>query len=239
MDEERMEEMFGDSHDVTEIEFVDVDQDAPAPSVEAVEPPSTEIPVAAEAPAAVEASAPAGGGADERVAALEAEVAHLRELYLRKLAEFDNFRKRIEREKAELRKTAAEDIVTDLLPVLDNFERALAHSSETAPEAFKQGVEMISRQLLDVLERRGLERFDPTGRPFEPEFHEAIQRVEDGRYPPGTVVWVLSPGYRYGGRLLRAAMVGVSVAPRSDGDGEQTNGEARPGTEEHEVDGAP
>jgi len=240
MDEERMEEleeMFGDDHDVTEIEFVDVDQDAPAPSVEVVEPPSTEIPAPVEAPAGTPAVA--GSSADEKIAALEAEVAHLRELYLRKLAEFDNFRKRVEREKAELRKTAAEGIVTDLLPVLDNFERALAHSSETAPEAFKQGVEMISKQLLDVLERQGLERFDPTGKPFEPEFHEAIQRVEDSQYPPGTVVWVLSPGYRYGGRLLRAAMVGVSVAPRSDGDGEQTDGEIRPGTEKYEVDGAP
>jgi len=195
MDEERMEEMLPDE-DVTEIEFVDIDGDAVAPAVEDTE----DQPV-------------------DNISLLEDELAHMKELYLRKLAEFDNFRKRVEREKLEMRKTAGEDLVQDLLPVLDNFERALEHFSETAPESFKQGVEMISKQLLDVLGRRGLERFDPTGQPFEPEFHEAIQRVEDSEHLPGRVAWVLSPGYLYGGRLLRPAMVGVSVATEKDGEG--------------------
>jgi len=193
MDEFKKKEDFPDE-DVTEIEFVDIEGNDEESEPEEVE----EQPI-------------------DRVAVLEDELAHVKELYLRKLAEFDNFRKRIEREKTEMRKTAGEDLIQDLLPVLDNFERALEHSSEIAFGGFKEGVEMISKQLLDVLGRRGLERFDPTGDLFEPEFHEAIQRVEDSEYPPGTVAWCLSPGYRFGGRLIRAAMVGVSVASENSG----------------------
>lgn len=177
-----------------EIEFIDVDSDG-----------LEEIPCG-----------DSGGEYQEKISALEAEIEHLREMYLRKMAEFDNFRKRVEREKAEMHRFAGEGLITDLLPVLDNFERALEHSSDTAPEAFKLGVEMISNQFLDVLQRRGLERFNPIGQAFEPEFHEAIQRVEDSEHPPGTIAWVLSPGYRFGGRLLRPAMVGVSVGAQTD-----------------------
>jgi len=147
-------------------------------------------------------------GASE-VENLQKEIDHLREMYLRKLAEFDNFRKRIERERVEREKLAGLDVVQDLIPVIDNFERALGHASESSLEALEQGVGMIAKQLLDVLERRGLEVFDPVGELFDPESHEAIQRVEDSDLPSGTVAWVLAKGFRYGGRLLRPAMVGV------------------------------
>ncbi|RLE35768.1 MAG: nucleotide exchange factor GrpE [Acidobacteria bacterium] len=140
---------------------------------------------------------------------LHAEIDHLREMYLRKLAEFDNFRKRIEREREEREKLAGLEVVQDLIPVIDNFERALGHASESSLEALEQGVGMIAKQLIDVLERRGLEVFNPAGELFDPESHEAIQRVEDSDLPPGTVAWVLAKGFRYGGRLLRPAMVGV------------------------------
>jgi len=173
--------------EVIEIEFVDDGE----PVVEAVEPES-------EAPANEESE-------------LRKEVDHLREMYLRKLAEFDNFRKRTEREKEELERTAGEAIVLDLIPVLDNFERALEHASEADPEVFRKGVEMISKQLLDVLGKRGLEQFDPQGQAFQPEFHEAVQRVNSPDHAPGTVAWVLARGYRFGGRLVRPAMVGVSM----------------------------
>jgi len=137
------------------------------------------------------------------------EIAHLREMYLRKLAEFDNFRKRTERERAEREKVAGLEVVQDLIPVIDNFERALEHASASSREALEQGIEMISKQLIDVLGRRGLEIFDPTGEVFDPEAHEAIQRVEDSDLAPGTVAWVVGKGIRFGGRLLRPAMVGV------------------------------
>lgn len=161
-----------------------------------------------------------------KVAELEEEVSHLREMYLRKLAEFDNYRKRTEREREEREKTAGEAVVLDLIPVLDNFERALDHASESEPEVFRQGVEMISKQLMDVLGRRGLEQFDPQGEVFEPEFHEAVQRVTDADCPPGTVAWVLARGYKFGGRLVRPAMVGVSMEAPDPGSPVATDGNA-------------
>jgi molecular chaperone GrpE len=161
---------------------------------------------------------------------LAAEYEHLREMYLRKLAEFDNFRKRTEREKKDLEQSAAVGLVREIIPVLDNFERALQHQSETDPNAFRQGVEMIAKQLWDTLERSGLEMVDPAGQPFEPEFHEAVQRVEDTDLEPGTVAWVLAKGYFFCGRLVRPAMVGVAVEPSGsdqqtqDGDNEGAEG---------------
>ncbi len=152
-------------------------------------------------------------GDSDETAKLQAEIQELRDSYLRKLAEFDNYRKRTEREKASLRRTAGEVVVGEIVPVLDNFERALSHENDTDPDAFRLGVEMIGKQLWEVLERQGLERLDPEGQVFEPEFHEAIQRVEDSEHPAGTVVWVLAKGYTFGGKLLRPAMVGVSVEP--------------------------
>ncbi len=140
---------------------------------------------------------------------LQKEVDHLREMYLRKLAEFDNYRKRTERERAEREKVAGLEVVQDLIPVIDNFERALDQASASSREALEKGIEMIAKQLIDILYRRGLEVFDPTGEVFDPEAHEAVQRVEDSDLAPGTVAWVVGKGIRFGGRLLRPAMVGV------------------------------
>jgi len=144
---------------------------------------------------------------------LKSEVDDLRELYLRKLAEFDNFRKRVDREMEEFRKLANEDLVRELIPVLDNFTRALSHEGETDLESFREGVELIARQLQDVLGRQGLAEIDPLGEPFDPEYHDAVQRVEDSQHEPGTVVSVLARGYTLAGRLLRPAMVAVAVEP--------------------------
>lgn len=149
----------------------------------------------------------------EQVAQFQEERERLREQYLRKLAEFDNFRKRVEREREEMQRTAGEGVVRELVPVLDNFERALQHSSDSDAVAFRQGVEMIAKQQWDVLQRLGLEMVDPLGQPFEPEFHEAVQRVEDSGEAPGIVVAVLAKGYLFHGRLLRPAIVSVAVEP--------------------------
>jgi molecular chaperone GrpE len=150
---------------------------------------------------------------EAEVQRLTAEVEQYRDLYLRKLADFDNFRKRLEREREELRRTAGEVVMRELVPVLDNFDRALAHSAESDPASFRQGVQMISRQLWDILRRQGLESLDPLGQPFQPQFHDAVQRVEGGKHEPGTVVSVLAKGYLFSGRLLRPALVAVAVAP--------------------------
>jgi len=193
-----------------EIEFVDDDHDGGGSAVSAA------------------AEGPTDKGPDEQeVQRLTSEIERLREMYLRKLAEFDNFRKRTDREREELRRIAAEILVKEMLPVIDNFERALQHAGNSDPETFREGVEMISRQLWDLLQREGLQAVDPSGEAFDPELHEAVQRVEDADEAPGTVTAVYSKGYTYGGRLLRPAMVAVAVEapsasasdkPGSDGD---------------------
>jgi molecular chaperone GrpE len=152
---------------------------------------------------------------EEEADHLKSELDHVRDIYLRKLAEFDNFRKRVEREREEHRLAGVEEMVRDLLPVLDNFERALQHAEDDSG-AFLQGVEMIAKQLWDTLEGRGVQEVNPIGQPFDPELHEAVQRVEDGQYPPGTVAWVMLKGYTMGDRLIRPAMVGVAVEPDGD-----------------------
>ena len=194
--------LVDDLDDKIEIEFVDVDEP---------EPERTSAPVEA---------APADGADGDELRRVKAEIDHLREMYLRKLAEFDNYRKRIDRERQELRRTAAEGLVSELLPVLDNFERAVQHAEESEPAAFREGVAMIARQFADILQRSGLETIDPTGQRFDPELHEAVQRIEGSEYAPGSIVGVFSRGYLFGGRLIRPAMVAVAVEPVSPlGDG--------------------
>lgn len=160
---------------------------------------------------------------------LKAEVEQYRDLYLRKLADFDNFRKRMERDREEMRRSAGEALLAELVPVLDNFERALAHSAEVDPTGFRQGVAMISRQLWDALQRQGMACIDPLGERFDPQFHEAVRRVEDSEHEPETVVAVHGKGYTYGGRLVRPALVAVAV-PRAPS--AAAPAEPRPGGEQ-------
>jgi molecular chaperone GrpE len=157
--------------------------------------------------------------AREETARVRQELESLREVYLRKLAEFDNFRKRTEREKEELQRIGGENLIRELVPVLDNFNRALQHGDDVDPAAFRLGVEMIARQLRESLQRQGLEPIMPAGDPFDPEFHEAVQRVEGSEAAPGTVVDVLAQGYVFGGRLIRPALVSVAVEAAPSGDG--------------------
>jgi len=186
------------SGDEIEIEFVDEDADVTS----VVEQPR-EVEVTDERPAQ--------NGVDD----LKTELEHVREMYLRKLAEIDNFRKRVDRERGEDRRAGAEEFVKDLLPVLDNFERALEHSDGDSG-AFQQGVEMIAKQLWDTLERRGVAEVNPVNEPFDPVLHEAVQRVEDGERPAGTVAFVMLKGYKMGERLIRPALVGVAIDPEAN-----------------------
>ncbi|MDD5562950.1 MAG: nucleotide exchange factor GrpE [Thermoanaerobaculaceae bacterium] len=146
----------------------------------------------------------------EELAKLQQEIARFRELYLRKLADFDNYRKRQEREMGEFRRYANADLLRDCLPVLDNLERALAVPGGAA-SGLREGVELVLRQFKDVLGRSGLSEVDPTDRPFDPTLHEAISRNEDARYQEPTVVQVLQKGYLLGERLIRPALVIVAV----------------------------
>lgn len=161
------------------------------------------------------AAAPAPGGES----ALQDELRRMRDQYLRSRADFENFRKRTEREKGEYFRYAMADTLRDLLPVLDNFERALEHEGGTSE--FRTGIEMIYRQFADVLGRMGLETIDPAGQPFDPQFHEAVMREENDSVPANTVTDVLQKGYLLRERLLRPAMVKVAVGgpARPDGAG--------------------
>ncbi len=193
--------------DEVEIEFIDAgDEEVVEGETKASPEETAEVQVVAEPPLS-------------EVEQLRAEVEHVRDVYLRKLAEFDNFRKRVERERDEHRRAGAEEFIAELLPVIDNFDRALQHSGDDSG-AFREGVEMISKQLADLLDRRGVAEINPVGLPFDPEVHEAVQRVENSEHEPGTVAWVMLKGYRLGDRLIRPAMVGVAVEPESGGGGE-------------------
>jgi molecular chaperone GrpE len=151
---------------------------------------------------------PAAGlaGGDE---ALRQENEDLKNRYLRTLADFDNLRKRTEREKADFFRYATSAVLKDLLPILDNFDRALEHS--VADDEFHKGVELIYKQLYDVLYKHGLRPIDEVGVHFDPNIHEAVMREEDATVPSHTVTMILQKGYFLHDRLLRPAMVKVAV----------------------------
>lgn len=185
--------------------------------------PESEVEAEAEPEAAEEAAAePADDAPAEKVpgeeesaepskAATEnAEL--LRDRLVRTMADFDNFRKRTDREKADLRKQAAGSVLRDVLEVVDNLERALSASGKL--DELKQGVEMILKQQVDILRRHGVERVESVGQPFDPNVHEAVAREEgDADLDGPTVASELQAGYCHHDRLLRPAMVTVAVPP--------------------------
>ena len=152
--------------------------------------------------------------AQEAVAASDAPSAppaedEFKDRYVRLLADFENFRRRSEREKADFYKYAMSGVLKDLLPVLDNFDRALDHAEQG--DDFHKGVLLIYKQLFDLLQRHGLKPSDESGVPFDPNIHEAVVREEDSSVPSHTVTAVLQKGYFLHDRLLRPAMVKVAV----------------------------
>jgi molecular chaperone GrpE len=166
-------------------------------------------PTDAETPAATE-SAP--DAADGERAALQRERDELLDRLLRKTAEFDNYRKRVDRERREQAEWAAADLLTDLLPVLDDFERAL--EAEAPPEARSHvaGFELIHRQLVDLLRKRGVTPIEALGADFDPHLHQAVAYEESPGAREGEIIGELRKGYKLGDRLLRAAMVRVAKA---------------------------
>ena len=160
------------------------------------------------------------GGSSERAAA---EADGLRERLMRTLADFDNYRKRTEREKQSLRRFANFDVFKDFLGVLDNLERAMESSGST--EDLKQGLRMIVRQHEEILRRHGVERVEAVGRAFDPTVHEAVAREESAKVEGPTVTKEMQRGYLLHDRLLRPAMVFVAMpGARSADDGAATDG---------------
>ena len=146
---------------------------------------------------------------EDKAAVLEAELKEKSDRILRLQADFENFRRRTAKEKEELAAVITQNILGDLLPLLDNFERAMA-VEQTDGEAFQKGVEMIFTQLREVLDKHGLQSIEAEGQTFDPNFHQAVMRVEDSDAPDGTITQVLQKGYQAKGRVIRPAMVQVA-----------------------------
>jgi molecular chaperone GrpE len=173
-----------------------------------------------ELPAQPAASAPAAAAASENADTaatrekLKQEKQELYDRLLRKQAELDNFRKRVQREKEEFVQHATADLIRALLPVLDGFERALAHRDSSTPEQFSQGVELIYRELLETLNRAGVKPVDTQGKTFDPHLHQAVETVTDPGYGDQEIVEELQRGYKLRNRLLRPAIVKVAVSEK-------------------------
>jgi molecular chaperone GrpE len=141
-----------------------------------------------------------------------AEAKELQERYLRSAADLENFKKRMAKEAEENRKFANEDLIKAVIPTIDNLERAIAHSEGPAdPGALLEGIKMIYKQFTDTLVKFGVEQIASLGKPFDPNFHQALMQVKTNESPPNTVVNEVTKGYLLNGRLIRPSMVGVSV----------------------------
>jgi molecular chaperone GrpE len=152
---------------------------------------------------------------EERVAALETELAEAQDRLLRALAETENTRRRAQRERLDAERYGFSRFATDLLSVADNLRRALdslpeAEAKDDRTRSLLAGVAATERELLAAFERHGMKRIDPKGEKFDHNFHQAVFEAENTGSPPGTIVEVLQPGYVLHDRLLRPAMVGVA-----------------------------
>lgn len=138
---------------------------------------------------------------------LQQELAEVTEKNLRLMAEYDNYRKRTSREKDAIYPEAVANTIRQILPVIDNFSRAVM--ATTNDESYKKGVEMTYQSLLSVLEKLGVEEFGNVGEDFDPNIHNAVMICEDGELPKDSIAEVFQKGYRMGDRILRVAMVKV------------------------------
>jgi molecular chaperone GrpE len=166
--------------------------------------------------AASSGSEPANAGSlVEQVRKLHAEKDELMNTLIRRQADFENYRKRVEKERQSDRYRGVELLIERLLPVLDAFDRALDARHSPADAEYRTGFELIRRQLWDALAKEGLSRIEAVGKEFDPHKQHAIERVETTDHPDGTVIDELQPGYTFHGRVVRPAMVRVAGQPVS------------------------
>ncbi len=158
-------------------------------------------------------------GQAEIIGNLEAQVLEYKDKYLRALAEIENTRKRLTKEKIESQSYAIQNVVGDMLQPIDHFELALKHAEAVPGDAAKWalGFEMILQQLRQVLADHGVTAFESLKRPFDPHFHEAVETEERDDLPEGTVIQEFQKGYQLGGRTIRAARVKVSTKKTPEG----------------------
>lgn len=180
----------------------DREEDSPRRGIAPVESPAgdSDLSVAAAAEVALA----------EQVEKLVREKEDLTNTLVRLQADFDNYRKRIEKERGQERHRGVELFVEQLLPVLDGFDRALAAHDDPAYENYRKGFELIRKQLWDVLAKQGVQRIDSVGKEFDPNVQHAIEQVMTTEHPDGTVIEELQPGYMFHNRVIRPAMVRVA-----------------------------
>ncbi len=186
----------------------------------ATRPEAGEAPVEAPEPSEIERL-----GAELDAAREEARRHH--DLYLREAAETENYKKRVTREKQDAIRYANESLVRDLLPVIDDLERAARHApGDGDPHALVDGIELVIKACLEALQKHGVTRVTAKGQPFDPEKHEAYAQVETGECEPNTVVDEIHPGYYLVDRLLRPSLVSVAKAPTLRDKSSLENGES-------------
>lgn len=147
----------------------------------------------------------------EKIAQLEAKLAETENRLLRLHADFDNYRRRVRLDMEAAEKYRAQNLVADLLPILDNFERALqVQVEDEKAKSLLQGMEMVYRSLIEALKKEGVEAIESVGKPFDPHVHQAVMQVDDQNYEPNTVVEEFQKGYKLKDRVIRPAMVKVN-----------------------------
>ncbi len=150
------------------------------------------------------------GPVDEK-AELQAQLEEEQNKYLRLLADYDNFKRRTKKDQELAKQFRSQSLLTDLLPVMDNFDRALAVEAKSEESAsLLKGLEMVKKSLADAVAAEGLEEVKAVGEPFDPHFHQAVMQESDADSEPGTVLQELQKGYTLNGRVLRPAMVKVN-----------------------------
>lgn len=178
-----------------------------APAEEKAEEPAAEK---AEEPGKAKKKSRDEKKADKKLDALKEQIADLEDRNKRQLAEFENFRKRTEKEKEVMFETGAKSVIEKILPVVDNFERGLATAPEGEGDAFAEGMKMIYKQLLTELDNMGVKPIEALGQPFDPNLHNAVMQVESDEYESGVVAQELQKGYMYRDTVVRHSMVAVT-----------------------------
>ncbi len=150
---------------------------------------------------------------------LRQQVEQLEDKLLRTAADFENYKKRIARQYEEMARATSEAILTELLEVVDNFERALNHSEDNTDfEAFHKGTELILNQMISLLKKHDITAIDAVGKPFDPNLHEAVLQIESDEFDEGVVAMEMTKGYRQGQRVIRHSKVGVSSGKKKEVD---------------------
>ena len=155
----------------------------------------------------------------ETIAGLEEKLKEAEDKYLRLAAEFDNYRKRTARQFEDMSQAGRIHVITQLLDVLDNFQRALeASASSSNHDSLREGTELVYKNLYDILTKEGLEPIEAVGKPFDPNLHDALMQLESDEHPEGIVVQEMTKGYKLNDRVLRHSKVAVSKGPGRESD---------------------